>query len=127
MCFLDIAQTAVHGELFQPIWYVPFVGQYALLAGGGLIASRRGYDRFFAWYQLITLLAWALVVQKTSRRKCDNTLNGCFINRESFGLGFSLQSLPIHSAHENQRQPARRACIAGRLRSSDGDARGPLT
>ena len=21
MCFLDIAQTAVHGELFQPIWY----------------------------------------------------------------------------------------------------------
>ncbi|MFZ0917841.1 MAG: hypothetical protein WAN04_13170 [Candidatus Udaeobacter sp.] len=64
MCFLDIAQTAVHGELFQPIWYVPFVGQYALLAGGGLIASRRSYDRFFAWYQLVTLLAWALVVRR---------------------------------------------------------------
>src|SRR5213083_1855056 len=50
--------------LYQPIWYVPFVGQYVLLAGGGLIASRRGYDRFFAWYQLITLLAWALVVRR---------------------------------------------------------------
>ena len=43
---------------------LPFVGQYALLAGGGLIASRRGYDRFFAWYQLITLLVWALVVRR---------------------------------------------------------------
>lgn len=64
MCFLDITQTAVHGELFQPAWYVPFVGQYAVLAGLGLIARRRGYDRFFAWYQLITLLVWALVVRR---------------------------------------------------------------
>src|SRR5207247_53396 len=29
MCLLDLAQTAVHGELFQPVWYVPFVGQFA--------------------------------------------------------------------------------------------------
>ena len=64
MCLLDIAQTAVHGELFQPVWYVPFVGQYTLLAIGGLCARRRGYDRFFAWYQLITLLAWALVFRR---------------------------------------------------------------
>ena len=64
MCFLDVAQTAIHGELFQPAWYLPFLGQYALLAGIGLIASRRGYDRFFAWYQLITLLAWALLVRR---------------------------------------------------------------
>jgi hypothetical protein len=64
MCLLDIAQTATRSELFQPIWYVPFVGQYALFAVGGLIARRRGYDRFFAWYQLITLLVWALVVRR---------------------------------------------------------------
>src|SRR2546429_2876748 len=64
MCLLDIAQTAVHGDLFHPIWYVPFVGHYAALAAGGLIAHRRGYDRFFAWYQLITLLACALVVPR---------------------------------------------------------------
>jgi hypothetical protein len=64
MCLLDIAQTAVHGELLQPMWYLPFVGQYALLAGVGLIAGRRGYDRFFAWYQLVTLLVWALVVRR---------------------------------------------------------------
>jgi hypothetical protein len=48
MCLLDIAQTAVHGDLFHPIWYVPFVGQYAVLAAGGLIAHRRvttGFSR----------------------------------------------------------------------------------
>jgi hypothetical protein len=38
--------------------------RYALLAGVGLIVSRRGYDRFFAWYQLVTLLIWALVVRR---------------------------------------------------------------
>jgi hypothetical protein len=47
-----------------PTWYVPFVGQYAVLAAGGLIAHRPGYDRFFAWYQLITLLVWALVARR---------------------------------------------------------------
>ena len=64
MCLLDIAQTAVRGELAHPIWYVPFVSQYALIAGGGLCARRRGYDRFFAWYLLITLLIWSLGVRR---------------------------------------------------------------
>ncbi len=58
-----IIGLGVTNLLFQPMWYVPFVGQYALLAGGGLIISRRGYDRFFACYQLVTLLVWALVVR----------------------------------------------------------------
>ena len=64
MCLLDIVQTAIRGELAQPIWYVPFVGQYALIAGGGIYARRRGYDRFFAWYLLITLLVWSLAVRR---------------------------------------------------------------
>ena len=63
-CLLDIAQTAIRRDLFHPIWYVPFVGQYAVLACGGLVAGRRGYDRFFAWYLLITLLIWSLVVRR---------------------------------------------------------------
>jgi len=64
MCLLDITQTAVRGELAHPIWYVPFVSQYALIAGGGLCARRRGYDRFFAWYLVITLLVWSLGVRR---------------------------------------------------------------
>lgn len=63
-CLLDILQTAMRGELFQPIWYFPFVAQYAAVAAAGLCLRRRGYDRFFAWYLLITLLVWALVVRR---------------------------------------------------------------
>ena len=64
MCLLDITQTAIRGDVFHPVWYLPFVSQYALLASAGLIARRRGYNRFFAWYLLITLLMWALVVRR---------------------------------------------------------------
>jgi hypothetical protein len=64
MCLLDITQTAIRGELSRPIWYVPFVGQYTLIASGGLFARRRGYDRFFAWYLLLTLLIWAIGVRR---------------------------------------------------------------
>ena len=64
MCVLDIVQTAIRGELLHPIWYVPFIGHYTLVAGAGLCARRRGYDRFFAWYLLITLLIWALLVRR---------------------------------------------------------------
>ena len=64
MNLLDAAQTAIHGDLFHPAWYLPFVGQYALLAAVGLCMRRRGYDRFFGWYFLITLLVWALFVRR---------------------------------------------------------------
>ena len=64
MCLLDITQTAIRGDVFHPVWYLPFVSQYALLASAGLIARRRGYNRFFAWYLLSTLLIWALVVRR---------------------------------------------------------------
>ncbi len=40
------------------------MSQFALLGAGGLIFRRRGYDRFFAWYQLIALLIWSLVVRR---------------------------------------------------------------
>lgn len=64
MCLLDIAQAAIHGDLFHPVWYLPFAGQYTLVAVGGLCARRRGYDRFFAWYLLITILIWSLVARR---------------------------------------------------------------
>lgn len=64
MCLLDIVQTAIRGELWRPIWYVPFVGHYTVIAAGGLVARRRGYDRFFAWYLFITLLIWALGMRR---------------------------------------------------------------
>src|SRR5258708_14852695 len=62
MCLLDITQTAIHGDIFHPIWYLPFVGQYAVLAGAGLIAHRRGFDPFFSLYQPVSLLGVLIVL-----------------------------------------------------------------
>jgi len=64
MCLFDILQTGMRGGLFRPIWYLPYVGHYALLSAAGLVLRRRGYDRFFAWYQLVTILAWSLLVRR---------------------------------------------------------------
>jgi hypothetical protein len=64
MCVLDIVQAAMHGDLFHPIWYLPYAGQYTLFAAGGLCARRRSYDRFFGWYLLITILIWSLAVRR---------------------------------------------------------------
>jgi hypothetical protein len=43
---------------------LPHVGHYALLGAAGLALRRRDYDRFFAWYQFITILAWSLLVRR---------------------------------------------------------------
>src|SRR5438105_13299275 len=111
MCLLDVAQTAVHGELFQPVWYVPFVGQYALLAGRGLVASRRGYDRFFAWYQLVTLLVWALVVRRVL---VGNAMADSGFNRDPFvprtGISHSL-----HATHVSNTIPDSRVATSAPL------------
>jgi len=66
VCFtlLDILQTATRGSLFHPIWYLPFVAHHTVLGAIGLGLRRRGYDRFFAWYELIILLVWSVVVRR---------------------------------------------------------------
>ena len=55
MCVLDIVQTAIHGDLLQPKWYLPFVGHYAILAAWSLRASARSRS-FLRVVLLITLL-----------------------------------------------------------------------
>jgi hypothetical protein len=61
---LDIAQTAVRGELFQPIYYLPFVLHYAVLAAIGIAVSNKRYQSIFAWYMLITLTLWSLFIRR---------------------------------------------------------------
>ena len=61
---LDISQTAVRGQLFDPVIYLPFVLQYAVLSGIGIATASRRYQVFFAWYLLITLSTWSLIVRR---------------------------------------------------------------
>jgi len=64
MCLLDIVQTAIHADLFHPIWYLPYASHYTLLGAAGLCVRRRSYDRFFAWCLLVSLLIWSLLVRR---------------------------------------------------------------
>ena len=61
---LDVAQTAVRGELFEPAIYLPFVLHYAALAAIGIAVPSKRYQYFLAWYFLITLTLWCLFVRR---------------------------------------------------------------
>jgi hypothetical protein len=61
---LDIAQTAVRGQLLQPKIYLPFVLHYVVLAVIGMFVPSRRYHALFGWYTLVTLSLWSLVVRR---------------------------------------------------------------
>jgi hypothetical protein len=61
---LDVAQTAVRGELFEPKIYLPYVLHYAVLAAIGIPVSSKRYQGFVAWYFLVTLVLWCLFVRR---------------------------------------------------------------
>jgi len=61
---LDVAQTAVRGQLFEPKIYLPFVLHYAVLTAVGIPVANKRYQIFLAWYFLITLILWCLIVRR---------------------------------------------------------------
>ena len=64
MLVLDILQTAAHGQLTQPIWYLPYVGHYAVLALLALWFGQRALQRWIGWYVLVTLVAWSFLIRR---------------------------------------------------------------
>lgn len=61
---LDMLVTAVRGALFEPWYYLPFVGHYALLAAITLVWRNPVLERILAWYFFSSLLVWALLVRR---------------------------------------------------------------
>lgn len=61
---VDVAQTATLGTLFHPWYYLPFVGHYALLAVLLLFTKRHGIRLVIAWWLLVSVLLWSLVVRR---------------------------------------------------------------
>ncbi len=57
---IDIIQTAVRGDLFDPPFYLPFVLHMVVLAGIGIFYNNRRYHLSFASYVLMIGLFWAL-------------------------------------------------------------------
>ena len=67
---LDVAQTAVRGQLFEPKIYLPFVLHFAALAAIGIPIANKRYQVFLAWYFLIALVLWCLADSRTVRAAC---------------------------------------------------------
>ncbi len=61
---LDIGQTAVRGQLFDPPVFLPYVLHYVVLSGLGMAIRDRRYQLFYAWWTLSTLIAWSLVARR---------------------------------------------------------------
>jgi hypothetical protein len=61
---LDVAQTAARGQLFDPKVYLPFVLHLAALAVAGIPVANKRYQSFLAWYFLVVLILWSLIVRR---------------------------------------------------------------
>jgi len=64
MLMLDIAQTALRGDLFNPPFYLPFVLHYMALSAIGMVVADPRYQKFWAWYLLISATTWSLLVRR---------------------------------------------------------------
>jgi hypothetical protein len=60
----DIWVTALRGGLFDPPAYLPLVGHYFVLWISGVFVARPGYQRFLAWYSLLSLALWSFVARR---------------------------------------------------------------
>jgi hypothetical protein len=61
---LDVVQTALLGTLFNPWYYLPFVGHYAICAWVIAHTRKHGLTRVLAWYLFLSVLLWSFVVRR---------------------------------------------------------------
>lgn len=64
MTLMDMAQTAMRGDFFNPWYYSIFVGHYSLLALSGVFIKSARFHRILSWWFLGVTLTWALIVRR---------------------------------------------------------------
>ncbi len=64
VAILDIFQTAVRGDLFEPWYYMPFVLHYAILSLIGFRIDSNRFHQVVSWWFLVVTLFWALIVRR---------------------------------------------------------------
>ncbi|MEP5763586.1 MAG: hypothetical protein ABJ308_03300 [Halieaceae bacterium] len=65
MCLLDILVTYMRENQIPELFYVAFVGHFALIAAIGIAFKKRKYDLLAAWYTVITMALWSFGVRGT--------------------------------------------------------------
>ena len=61
---IDIAVTAIRGDLFRPWFYLPFVLHYIALSAIAIAANTPSVHRFVSWWFLSITVVWALLVRR---------------------------------------------------------------
>ena len=62
-CILDIMSTATRGALFTPWYYLPFIAHLIVVSGIGVYFDTNRVHRIVAWWLLITIASWSLLVR----------------------------------------------------------------
>ena len=61
---MDIVQTAMRGALFEPWYYLLFVGHYIALSGVAYFVKSETFHRVVSTWFLVSILCWALIVRR---------------------------------------------------------------
>jgi hypothetical protein len=61
---MDIAVTAIRGDLFRPWYYLPFVLHYIALSVIAITINTPSVHRFVSWWFLSTIIVWAFLVRR---------------------------------------------------------------
>ena len=65
MCLLDILVTFMREQAIPELFYIAFVGHYAVITAIGIGVKNRLYDLTAAWYIAITMVLWSFGVRGT--------------------------------------------------------------
>ncbi len=65
MCLLDLIVTFMREQAIPELFYIAFVGHYAIITAVGIGARNRYYDLVAAWYIAITMALWSFGVRGT--------------------------------------------------------------
>ena len=62
---LDILVTALREQTVPELYFMAFVGHFAIIAALGILIRNRRYDLVAAWYIVITMALWSFGVRST--------------------------------------------------------------
>ena len=62
---LDILVTALREQTVPELYFMAFVGHFAIIAALGILIRNRRYDLVAAWYIVITMALWSFGIRST--------------------------------------------------------------
>ncbi len=61
---MDMLQTGLRGDLFDPWYYLVYVGHFVVVLFVGILVPTRGFHRILAWFLLIGIILWSFIERR---------------------------------------------------------------